>query len=62
MALKEQVTLAELAQIHDVYTNQITYWKTQLLEWVVLVFDGGAKHAEQPDLKNLHAKIGELTL
>ena len=60
-ALKGDKTLAELAQQHDVHPNQITDWKTQLLERASLVFDGG-KPAEAPDLKVLHAKIGELTL
>ena len=60
-AIKGDKTLAELAQQHDVHPNQITDWKTQLLERAVQVFDGG-KPAEVPDLKVLHAKIGELTL
>ncbi len=60
-ALKGDKTLAELAQQHDVHPNQITDWKSQLLERAAQVFDGG-KPAEIPDLKVLHAKIGELTL
>ena len=31
-ALKGAKTLAELAEKHDVHANQITQWKTQLLE------------------------------
>ena len=61
-ALKGDKTLAELAQQHDVHPNQITDWKTQLLERAALVFDGGAKPTEAPDLQRLHAKIGQLTL
>lgn len=61
-ALKGDKTLAELAQQHDIHPNQITDWKTQLLERAAQVFDGGGKPAEEPDLKTLHAKIGELTL
>lgn len=60
-ALKGDKTLAELAQQHDIHPNQITDWKTQLLERAAQVFDGGPP-AEAPDLKTLHAKIGELTL
>jgi len=60
-ALKGDKTLAELAQQHDIHPNQITDWKTQLLERAAQVFDGGSP-VEAPDLKTLHAKIGELTL
>ena len=60
-AIKGDKTLAELAQQHDIHPNQISDWKTQLLERAAQVFDGG-KPAEAPDLKVLHAKIGELTL
>lgn len=60
-AIKGDKTLAELAQQHDIHPNQISDWKTQLLERAAQVFDGG-KPAETPDLKVLHAKIGELTL
>jgi transposase len=62
-AIRGEKTLIELAQEFDVHANQITQWKSQLLEGAVGVFGGEAK-AEAPtvDLKSLHAKIGELTL
>ena len=61
-ALKGDKTLAELAEQFDVHPNQITQWKTQLLERSVDVF-GGEEPKEPPiDVKTLHAKIGELTL
>ena len=62
-AIKGDRTVAELSQQFDVHSNQITQWKTQLLERAGIVFEGGA-HKESPpiDLKALHAKIGELTL
>ena len=31
-AVKSEKTLAELAQLYDVHANQITTWRTQLLE------------------------------
>ena len=63
--LKGEKTLAELAQLHDVHTTQIAAWKAQLLEGAPGVFDGGSSarpSAPGPDLKTLHAKIGELAL
>ena len=63
--IKGQKTLAELAQLYDVHPNQITTWRTQLLEGAAGVFgaEGGSEAAEPAiDVKTLHAKIGELTL
>jgi transposase len=53
-----------LAQQYDVHPNQITTWRTQLLEGAAGVFGGPpAEVSEAPvDLKVLHAKIGQLTL
>ena len=63
-AIKGGKTLSELAEQYDVHANQITLWRTQLLEGAAGVF-GGASKADAPppaDVKELHAKIGELTL
>ena len=62
-AVKGEKTLAELSSQFDVHPNQITQWKTQLLEQASAVFSGGRSQSDEPvDLKALHAKIGELTL
>jgi transposase len=61
-ALKGDKTLAELAQHYDVHPNQITDWKNQLLERAAQVFGETSTMAPAPDIKTLHAKIGELTL
>lgn len=62
-AIKGERTLSELAKQFDVHPNQITAWKAQLLEGAAAVF-GGDRGTTEPavDLKELHAKIGELTL
>ena len=63
-AVKGEKTLAELAQQFDVHPNQITQWKAQLFEGAAGVFgkDRSEEAASSVDVKNLHAKIGELTL
>ena len=62
-AVKGEKTLSELAQYFDVHPNQITDWKSRLLEGAAGVFGAeGARQAPSVDVKTLHAKIGELTL
>jgi transposase-like protein len=62
-AIKGEQTLAELAKQFDVHPNQIRAWKAQLQQGAAAVFGGGRGTTEaMVDLKDLHAKIGELTL
>ena len=58
-----EYTLAGLAQRFDLHANQISQWKTQLLERIPEAFDQNRQVSAQPiDIKTLHAKLGELTL
>lgn len=62
-AVKGEKTLAELATQFGVHPTQITEWKQQLLTRAVNVFGGTPKATlDAPDLKVLHAKIGQLAL
>ncbi|OGS36689.1 MAG: hypothetical protein A2293_13375 [Elusimicrobia bacterium RIFOXYB2_FULL_49_7] len=66
-ALKESMTLNELASKYEVHPNQIRTWKTQFLEKASSVF-GGDKDAAQElkALRNereiLHQVIGQQTM
>jgi transposase len=56
-------TLTELAEQYQVHATQVTEWKRQLLERAAAVFDGAGNKAEnEPDLKVLHAEIGQQAL
>jgi transposase-like protein len=62
-AIKGEETLVQLATRFDVHPNQIVQWKNQLLERASDVFNGAGQSAEAgPDIKTLHAKIGQLAL
>ena len=63
-AIKGERALAELAQPFDVHPNQVTQWRSQLLEGASGIFGTAAvpEPASAVDVRTLHAKIGELTL
>ena len=61
-AVKGDKTLAELAAQFGVHPTQITEWKRHLLERASDVFGDTAPTPDVPDLKVLHAKIGQLAL
>ena len=62
-SIRGEQTLTELAQQFDVHANQIKQWKDQLLEGASDVFgDTPKQEAPAVDLKELHAKIGQLAL
>lgn len=61
--LKCDKTLAQLATQFHVHVNQVVQWKNQLLANAAELFSGTGQAADLgPDIKTLHAKIGQLAL
>jgi transposase len=61
-ALKGDQTIVELAERYQVHPNQITEWKKHLLERAAEIFGKDRKDDPGPNVKDLHAKIGQLSM
>lgn len=63
-AIKGEETLAQLASRFGVHPTQISAWKQQALDGLTDVFTGKASPQKfhEKEIKELHAKIGQLTV
>lgn len=61
-AIRGDYTVPELAKRFDLHPNSIVQWKSQLLERAVEAFGSDNPKHGAPDIKELHAKIGQLAL
>ena len=66
-ALRGELTLAEISKKYDVHPNMISGWKKQITQEAAQLFARGAsggknQQASDEQIKELHAKIGQLTI
>jgi transposase len=64
-AIRGEKTAAELATRFGIHPNQVTDWKKQAIEGLAGVFNGKTERndtAHEAQVKELHAKIGQVTV
>ena len=62
-AIRGEKTIAEIAAHHEVHATQVTSWKNEVLENLAGIFGGeSCGRDEKERIRELHAKIGELTV
>jgi transposase len=62
-AIRGEKTIAEIAAHHEVHPTQVTSWMNQVLENLAGVFGGNSSSSDdRKRIRELHAKIGELTV
>ena len=64
-AIREEGTLSQLSNKYQVNANLISKWKAQVLQGMSRIFSQPCDYADsskEQHIKELHAKIGELTV
>lgn len=64
-ALRGDQTIQEIAARHKVHPNQVSVWKQRAVAGMKEVFSNGAQRKggdHEAEVRDLHAKIGELTV
>jgi len=64
-ALRGEKTIQEIASKHKVHPNQVSTWKRQAVDGLSDVFSNGKDREHQDhesEVRDLHAKIGQLTV
>jgi len=62
VAIRGDKTLVELSEHFEVHPNQITQWKSQLLERAAAVFGGRRRRRIRRHHSALQAKVGQLAM
>jgi transposase len=64
-AIKGEQTIQELGSRYGLHPNMITNWKRQAIDNLAETFSSKAERSrsnDDPEIKDLHAKIGQLTV
>ncbi len=63
-ALREELTISELADKYDLHSNQISRWKSDLISGAEGVFGEHKRDKKDTEIEvdKLHSKIGQLTM
>jgi transposase len=64
-AIRGEQTINELASRYELHPNMITNWKRQAIDNMAAAFSSSAECSSKADdgqIKELHAKIGQLTV
>jgi transposase-like protein len=61
-ALKEQKTINDIAGQYQIHPNQVTKWKSQLMQGASVLFEDGRKKKKEdkPTEEQLYQQIGQL--